>query len=261
MNTELLESVLKEKIAKYDLELDRLKAVTEIQNLMGRYECVHLTPEEIWRTPDLFALWRPDCTVEVSLQGLIHGPEDITKYWKSMKAHSIKATAFFHPLCTPVIQVAGDCKTAKATWVSNGFECATELQEGRPAFNMWCMGKYALDFIRHPETGEWKIWHFHWFRLSRNDYDKSFTDYAQFIHDHPMPARPPEDDYEVLPYVYHRTLSITEDTHPFPVDPQPYEIYDGNFNWQYGDEQMQKRYGVELKPYEKIYNVNYPEVI
>jgi len=262
MSIESLEKKLEAKITEYDMEIERLKAIQKIKNCMGRYEVVHITPEEIWKTPEVFALWRPDCTVEVSLQGLIRGPGDIKEYWTAMKAYSIKGTAFYHSLATPIVEVAGNCKTAKATWMTPGFECGIELQKDRPAFDCWCYGKYALDFIKNPETGEWKIWHMHYYRLSRNAYDKSFTEFAQFEHDNPPPQRPQEGDYTAYPTVFHRPLSVTEDTHPFPVDPKPYFDYDGNFNdWQYGDEAMHKKYGVVIPDYAKLYNDNYPERI
>lgn len=252
---------LQQKIQEYDLEIQRLKAIGQIQNLMGRYEVVHLTPEEIGKTPELFALWREDCSVEVSSQGAIFGYENSKTYWTNMKYHSIKAAAFFHALSSPIIEVAGNCKTAKATWMSPGFECAMELQKGRQPFAAWCFGKYAMDFIRHPETGEWKIWHMHWFRLARNDFDKDFIAFAQYEHDNPPPQRAQEGDYTKYPTVFHRPLSVTEDTHPFPVAPKPYYDYDGNFRWQYGGEEMEKKYGVVHPDYEQHYNVNYPERI
>jgi len=261
MSEERLTKLLEEKIAQYDLEIERLRAINQIQNLMGRYEVVHLTPEEIVNTWKLFANWRQDCSVEVSLQGASFGPENIKIYWESMKYHSIKATAFFHALASPIIEVAGNGMTAKATWMSPGFECAMELQEGRPPFAAWCFGKYAMDFIKNPDTGEWAIWHMHWFRLARNDYDKDFVAFAQYEHDNPPPKRPQEGNYEAHPYVFHRPLSVTEDTHPFPVDPKPYYDYDGNFRWQYGGEEMEKKYGVVHPSYEKLYNVNYPETV
>lgn len=260
MNVEQLEKRLEEKIADYDHEIERLKAVTAVQNLMAAYESVHITPEEIWKTSELFALWRPDCSVEVSLQGCIVGPDNIREYWSNMKAYSIKGAAFWHAVTTPLVQVAGNGMTAKAIFKSPGFECGMELQKGRPPFNTWCFGNYAMDFIKNPETGEWKIWHMHWYRQTRNDYDKNFIDFAQYEHDNPPKLRPKEGNYEVHPTVFHRCLSVTEDTHPFPCAPQPYYDYDGDFNsWQYGDEAMQKRYGVEVPDYRKLYNANYPE--
>jgi hypothetical protein len=249
---------LKEMIASQGHEMKRLKAINDVQNLMGRYEVVHITPNEIGQTSELFALWRDDCSVEVSTAGAIFGPKNIREYWSSMVADSIKATAFFHTLASPIIQIAGNGMTAKATWASPGFECALELKKGRPPFAAWCWGKYGMDFIKNPKTGEWKIWHMHWFRMARNDYDKDFIKFAQYEHDNPQKPSPKEGNYEAQPTVFHRPLSVTEDTHPFPVDPEPYTDYDGDFRWPYGGKKLEEKYGVKYPAYEKFYNVNYP---
>jgi ketosteroid isomerase-like protein len=251
-------SGLKEMIASQNHEMKRLKAINDVQNLMGRYEVVHITPNEIGQTSELFALWREDCSVEVSDGGVIFGPKNIREYWRAMVAYSIKATAFFHTLASPVIQVAGNGMTAKATWASPGFECGLELKQGEPPFAKWCWGRYAMDFIKNPKTGEWKIWHMHWFRMMRNDYHKDFVEFAQYEHDNPPQSRPKEGNYEAMPTVFHRPLSVTEDTHPFPIDPEPYTDYDGDFRWPYGGREFEEKYGVTYPAYEKFYNVNYP---
>ena len=150
---------LEEIIIRQQLEIERLKAVSEVQNVMGRYEVIHMTPDEIGKTSELFALWRKDCSVEVSLQGAIFGPENIKEYWGVMKAHSIKGAAFFHTLATPIIEVAGNCMTAKAIWASPGFECAIELQKGRSPFNAWCWEnmQWILLKIRKQVSGKYGI--------------------------------------------------------------------------------------------------------
>jgi len=131
---------LKQMIVSQDQEMKRLKAINDVQNLMGHYETVHITPEEIGKTAELFAVWRQDCSVEVSDGGVIFGPENIRVYWNAMVADSIKATAFFHTLATPIIQIAGNCMTAKATWASPGFESGLELKKGDAPFAKWGWG-------------------------------------------------------------------------------------------------------------------------
>jgi hypothetical protein len=252
---------LKQMIASQNQEMKRLKAINDVQNLMGRYETVHITPEEIGQTAELFALWREDCSVEVSDGGVIYGPKYIREYWNAMVADSIKATAFFHTLATPIIQIAGNCMTAKATWASPGFECGLELKKGDSPFAKWCWGKYAMDFIKNPKTDEWKIWHMHWFRTVRNDYDKDFVEFAQYEHDNPPKKMAKEGNYEAKPTVFFRPLSVTEDTHPFPIDPKPYTDYDGDFRWPYGGKEYEEKYGVKYPAYEKYYNVNYPSKV
>jgi hypothetical protein len=98
---------------------------------MGLYETVHITPAEIWRTPEIFALWRDDCSVEVSDWGCFFGPDAITGFWEAMKADELKGGIFWHAVTTPVIEVAGDGKTAKVVWFSPGFETMPPFERGK----------------------------------------------------------------------------------------------------------------------------------
>lgn len=68
-----------------------------------------------------------------------------------------------HPLGTPVIVVAEDGQTAKATFTSFGFEG-----------NNWCYGKYANSYIKI--DGEWYIWHMKWLRCFKTPFNKAWYD-------------------------------------------------------------------------------------
>jgi hypothetical protein len=68
-----------------------------------------------------------------------------------------------HPVSTPNIVVAGDGKTAKATFTSLGFERGG-----------WCYGKYANSYIK--EDGQWYLWHQKWLRGFSANYYKSPED-------------------------------------------------------------------------------------
>ena len=66
----------------------------------------------------------------------------------------------------------------------------------------------------------------------------------------------------VLPTVFHSPLSTVVAHHPFPIDPDPYETYNGDFRWIYGGEEREKRFGVKYTAdLGKIYNLDYPKVI
>lgn len=61
-------------------EIDRLKAVNEIQQVMAHYEAVHLNPAYIARSIECFADWRDDISADVSDWGCffaydVHYPE------------------------------------------------------------------------------------------------------------------------------------------------------------------------------------------
>jgi len=64
-----------------------------------------------------------------------------------------------HTQETPVIEVAGDGKTAKGIWYSIGLAVRGEVDDdGNSSVSTgWMWEKYAVDFIK--ENGEWKIWH------------------------------------------------------------------------------------------------------
>jgi hypothetical protein len=307
-----LEERLEAKIAEHDLQIERLKAVSAIQNCMGRYETFHLVGTEVGKTPTCYALWRDDVTVEVSDGGIVYGAKNVEAYWKNFtKMDPQNKSIFFHSLATPCIQVAGDGKTAKATWWSPGFETGSGGgMAGGPASDsggtsgtgpggaqgqgqgsgsgsptgsgqgggmaVWCWGKYACDFIKNPKTGEWKIWHQHWFRTTRNDYHLSFVEFARQEDaaakakslatsggSGNKPSMPGGLDVPVLPTVFHSPFSSVVGHHPFPIDPEPYETYNGDFRWIYGGDEREIQHGVNYRnrSLEKIYNVNYPNII
>ena len=61
----------------------------------------------------------------------------------------------FHPLSTPLIEIAGDGNTAKGLWYSVGQE-TTRLPDGT-GDAVWTCYKIGADLVK--ESGEWRIWH------------------------------------------------------------------------------------------------------
>jgi hypothetical protein len=64
-----------------------------------------------------------------------------------------------HTQETPVIEVAGDGKTAKGLWYSIGIGVRPNVKSDGTYTKSteWMWEKYAVDFIK--EDGKWKIWH------------------------------------------------------------------------------------------------------
>jgi len=64
-----------------------------------------------------------------------------------------------HTQETPVIEIAGDGKTAKGLWYSIGLSVRGQVDSsGKTSVNTgWMWEKYGVDFIK--EDGKWKIWH------------------------------------------------------------------------------------------------------
>lgn len=72
---------------------------------------------------------------------------------------SAGAEYVMHTQETPVIEVAGDGKTAKMLCYSIGLSVrgSVDSSGSESTSTMWMWEKYAVDFIK--EDGEWKIWH------------------------------------------------------------------------------------------------------
>ena len=98
-----------------------------------------------------------------------------------------------HYTTTPVIEVAAGGETAKGVWIMAGCESgltAPEVAEKQPAYMfspdvvqgkrvwahwVWC--KYAVDFLR--QDGEWKIWKFRCYELSRAPFEENWISFAE----------------------------------------------------------------------------------
>jgi hypothetical protein len=82
---------------------------------------------------------------------------------------------WYHTLNSPIIEVAGDGKTAKGLWMSFG---TVTGPGGTSMTAQWTCESYGIDFIK--ENGKWKIWHLrlfvyfysnvddHWYNTSEN---------------------------------------------------------------------------------------------
>lgn len=64
-----------------------------------------------------------------------------------------------HMQTTPIIEIAGDGKTAKGVWYTPGFIKRPNIEDGKISVTgQWMFERYAVDFAK--EDGKWKIWHF-----------------------------------------------------------------------------------------------------
>lgn len=151
--------------------LDRVIALQEINNLMGRY--AHLG--QLRGEPtlgELFALktegvsWRTPT-----------GPQGIeaikSRFLKPGEPYPElpKGQLHTHSMLTPVIEIAGDGKTAKGVWDSYQ-PGANNAESSNIAW-----AKYGVDFIK--EDGKWKIWHMQTYSIFSTPWDKSITDSAK----------------------------------------------------------------------------------
>jgi len=201
--------------------LERAEAVTAVSNVMGRYSFLH-TAGRHTESESLFALDTPGVRVEM-MWGVYEGAHSIHRLYSGMHVdtegvNQRKGQMHIHTLSTPVIEVAGDLKTAKAVWVSPGVE--TGFFGSDKVTANWGWAKYGADFIK--ENGEWKIWHLHVYGLFLSPYDKSWV---QQPNDHQMPPLP--DAFKPdRPGTTHWMYSADKPTELVPAPPAPYMSFD-----------------------------------
>ncbi|BAK48494.1 hypothetical protein CXIVA_25260 [Clostridium sp. SY8519] len=240
---------LKTDIEALRVEKQRLLDMEEIKKVMCKYEYMHypiLFPEKI---KEVFALDVPDVSMDVGDSGIFVGREGIeTIFLKILgTARFAKGAFFMHCVTTPVIEVAGDGKTARAVFMSPGIEtyyedqrhtppeCYKEGQAKMEAY--WAWGKYSADFIKL-EDGSWKIWHLKWWRDFRNSFYKSWVDDAEMT-DKNIGYMKRKDTKDMADLPFHKPMKFNqpysqyERKVPLPMYPLPYETWDGNVDWPF----------------------------
>jgi hypothetical protein len=133
---------LEARLAVLERKIARQEAHTAIQNIFGHHETIHC-PMTMHRTPEVFALTKPDVSMEVSDRGRWVGGEAVTYLLGTVMKEELTGTMFVHTLATPIVEVAGDCQTARGIWASPGYE--TQISPTGPR-GFWCWGSYSADF-------------------------------------------------------------------------------------------------------------------
>ncbi|TXS90338.1 nuclear transport factor 2 family protein [Parahaliea maris] len=159
-------------------------AALQVQNTMSRHAYYHaagMNLEEVdtlWVDPKgpnaASATFASPMWVMAGLETVrnAYGKENQANREKALKAiqavdPSIEFTAAnlgaghewaMHTNTTPIIEVAGDGKTAKGVWYSPGVGLMAKVTDDDAEVNsVFFWEKYAADFIK--ENGKWKIWH------------------------------------------------------------------------------------------------------
>jgi len=208
---------------KQKLQIERLQAAREIENMMSQYEYYHVN----WRHKDVMAMYskKPSTRVYFGEMGYWEGSDAPQKAWALLDRLSPRpGEMHFHPTFCPIVEVAADGKTAKGVWTTWGFETMPDPKTGK-LLPQYSWGTYGVDFIK--EDGTWKFWHFHIYRLCMYTYDKPWTELdgwnptaqeGQGMHvpDDIKPNGPGIDDY---PYRRDKVVVIK------PDPPLPYETW------------------------------------
>jgi hypothetical protein len=163
---------------------DKVVALNQIQNLMGRYSHLGTLRGES-TLAELFAMKTEGVSWKTP-----YGPTSIAgmkqRFERPVEADPGKTAGqlHMHAMLSPVIEIAGDGKTAKGVWDSFG----PNIINGQ-AIGNWLWVKYGVDFIR--EDGQWKIWHLQVYPIFNTPYDKSVTQTARERAAKGAPVGPP----------------------------------------------------------------------
>jgi hypothetical protein len=195
----------------------------EIENLMSRYQYLHWAGQYD-EMADLFAKKTPGVKAEIADWGVYKGTEGIKKLYQGLFKYidgDRTGHMFLHTLTTPLIQVAGDGKTAKGVWFSPGAET---LHDGENLQAYWSWWKYGADFTR--EDGKWMLWHLHIYGIFRTPYEKGWIE-PSVPYFKTLPAELKADGPTTHHWIYRPDVK----TENVPVPPEPYETWNDSMSY------------------------------
>jgi len=198
---------LEARLATLEARLERVDHDAQVANDRGAIENVfshYMYLHNAFRDEDIKALWAKRGTPGMSAQYSNVGV--YTRYESIMAYHSGRpdpvGKLIFHYTTTPLILVAADRQTAKGLWIAAGVESGLTSPEhaahapgylieqnepggtevhGKKVWAHWVQMKYGIDFIR--QEGQWKIWHFRCFEISRARFDRNWISMAAQMQD------------------------------------------------------------------------------
>ena len=181
---------LEKLVAKLQAECRVNKDRAEIENLFSHYMYLH----NAFQDAQIIDLWvkkgTPGIRAQYSNNGVYSTWDSVTYYHRDRP--SPKGKLILHYTTTPMIEVAGDGKTAKGLWIASGVESGltdaevakhtpeylyhSENVDGKRVWQHTVIMKYGLDFLK--QDGKWKIWHFHCFEICRSPVGMGWVPFA-----------------------------------------------------------------------------------
>jgi hypothetical protein len=234
--------------------LQRMEDVNSIKNLMGKMSYLYEAGMYEERMKYI-AKKTPGVTIEIGLRGVFEGYDgarraliDVEKNFERSHAAGMRKTfpdvdfpsdhagmLESELLGTPVIEIAGDGRTAKGMWMSLMAVGKTHEDDPGPRAS-WLWWKSAADFVK--EDGEWKIWHYLKNPLFLAPYEKDWVDVSLGLPAVPAPGtsngipshggdpdRPSTKLYD--------SYRITREPRLVPEPPNPYETFDEKDKYSY----------------------------
>lgn len=220
-----------------------------IKNLMGKYANIVLLNRE----EEVFSrFWSGNEPTLAFNDGVYRGVEAVKAYYDACRGRNALVASVLQkkfperlggmteeeiygigpfkvmPMYCPIIEMAGDGKTAKGLWYCQGAKNDVESCGPRAR---WTLGWFAVDFIR--EDDGWKIWHMQYV----NDVDctcgQSWGKEPVVYPD--IPEFAPLKDFAYPPYTEQKTVRVyyTPDrpVTEAPAIPEPYDTFAETFSY------------------------------
>ena len=137
--------------AEMSLEFERLTAAKTCENLAGSFSYL-FSANRMVEVAELFA--HTDTDKITMPYGVYHGADAADRCFVQdmvdiddpdpVRHEELKGRMIIPDMCTPIVEVAGDCKTAKGLWNSPGLEAHSQNGTGK---GWWTWSKFAMDFI------------------------------------------------------------------------------------------------------------------
>lgn len=202
--------------------LEKLEIYQELQNEMGR-TIVAFNFKQPDQVLSHFAMEKEDVSLEYADEGVFKGKDAVTQIInETLGREKVPGEMLDLQLTTPMIEVAEDLQTAKAVWWCPG--AGTLVQDRAEPEAVWVWGMLGVDFIVC--NGEWKIWHLHYFRFIKCNYQKGWVEDISMINRMNAPLHPASQ-----PTTYHNPYSPLSIREGIPICPRPYKKHEGNSNW------------------------------
>lgn len=209
---------LEQRVQKLEHELERVKAVNEILNLLSKMQYFHMVNNDDG-VASLFAK-RADTRLYFGELGYWVGADAPVKGGKTFEGMDKAGMMALHLMVNPVIEVAGDGKTARGIFIASGIVAMKSRETGKPNA-MWEWNRYGIDFIK--EDGKWKLWHHHIFPLFQMGWNENWAEHFEKKKEGGMPI-PIKTDFPGTPadvfYSPDAELPLA------PAPPGPYETFD-----------------------------------
>lgn len=177
---------LREQVEAAHALAQRAEDRGQVENLFNRYMYLHNAFED----EQIIPLWVKEGTEGIRARYTNAGQyttwQSVTDYHRG-RPHP-EGKLILHATNTPVIEVAGDGKTATGVWMMAGTESgltdpkvaeafpdmySPEEVLGKKVWAHWVWCKYAIDFLK--QDGEWKFWKFRCYELARAPFEENWV--------------------------------------------------------------------------------------